>query len=142
MQFDFENQIKKKTDQELTDIFINAKDYNPEFVKLAEQELNARNINLDVSKRVKDKTLYVDTKQLLEGKAGSPLYIFLCFALAFLGGLIAIFAGYIYGYSKTKGHDGKEFYVYNEQTRNIGKLMMWLGIAVFFYFLLRQELSI
>jgi len=45
MQFDFTEQIRQKTDKELTDIFINAKDYNPEFIKLAEKELAARHIN-------------------------------------------------------------------------------------------------
>jgi hypothetical protein len=34
MKFDFTQQIKQKTDKELTEIFINAKDYNPEFARL------------------------------------------------------------------------------------------------------------
>lgn len=141
MQFDFGDQIRKKTDQELTDIFINAKDYNPDFVRLAEDELSRRNISLDMSKRVKETTSYVDNKRLSEGKPGSPLYIFLCFVLALLGGVIAIVAGYIYGHSKTKNAEGQSFYVYNEQTRQLGKIMMWLGIAVLFYFVIRQELE-
>lgn len=55
MQFDFTDQIKQKTDKELTEIFINAKDYNPDFVSLAEKELQARNINIDASRQIREK---------------------------------------------------------------------------------------
>jgi hypothetical protein len=36
MKLDFTQQIRQKTDQELTEVFINAKGYNPDFAKLAE----------------------------------------------------------------------------------------------------------
>ncbi|MEP6844722.1 MAG: hypothetical protein ABI861_01905 [Panacibacter sp.] len=62
MKFDFTNQIKQKTDEELTEIFIHAKDYNPEFVQLAEQELSARNISLDTSKQIR-----VETNEVIRG---------------------------------------------------------------------------
>ncbi len=137
MKFDFTDQIKQKTDKELTDIFINARDYDPEFVRLAEEELSARNINLDASKQIKEKTLEVNKQQLQTGKSGSPLYIFLCFILALLGGVLAIYAGYIYSQSKIKDSDGNEFFAYDEQTRQFGKIIMWLGIGVFSFFVLR-----
>lgn len=141
MKFDFTAQIKQKTDKELTEIFINAKDYNPDFVKLAEQELQNRNINLDTSKQIKEQVEQLDKIQLEHGKAGSPLYIFFCFVLALLGGLIAIYAGYIYSQSKIKSTEGEVFYVYDEQTRQLGRIMMWLGAAIFLFYLFRQFFS-
>ncbi len=141
MKFDFTDQIKQKTDKELTEIFINAKEYNPDFVRLAQQELHARNINLDTSKQIKERVKQIDKRQLEQGKAGSPLYIFFCFVLALLGGLIAIYAGYIYSQSKTKTTDGEVFYVYNNETRQLGRIMMWVGIAIFLFLLFRQFLT-
>lgn len=137
MQFDFTRQIKQKTNEELTEIFINASNYNPDFVALAEQELTARNINLDLPKQQRQEFKQTLNKQFEKEKSGSPLYIFLCFVLALFGGFIAIYAGYIYSQSKQKDETGKEFYVYNAQTRQLGTIMMWLGIAVLLFVLLK-----
>lgn len=137
MQFDFTRQIKQKTNEELTEIFINASNYNPDFVALAEQELTARNINLDLPKQQRQEFKQTLNKQFKKEKSGSPLYIFLCFVLALFGGFIAIYAGYIYSRSKQKDETGKEFYVYNAQTRQLGTIMMWLGIAVLLFVLLK-----
>lgn len=137
MQFDFTRQIKQKTNEELTEIFINASNYNPDFVALAEQELTARNINLDLPKQQRQEFKQTLNKQFEKEKSGSPLYIFLCFVLALFGGFIAIYAGYIYSRSKQKDETGKEFYVYNAQTRQLGTIMMWLGIAVLLFVLLK-----
>jgi hypothetical protein len=120
MQFDFTRQIKQKTNEELTEIFINASNYNPDFVALAEQELTARNINLDLPKQRRQEFKQTLNKQFEKEKSGSPLYIFLCFVLALFGGFIAIYAGYIYSQFKQKDETGKEFYVYNAQTRQLG----------------------
>lgn len=130
MKFDFTKQIKQKTDEELTEVFINVKNYNPEFVRLAEEELIARNINVDASKQIRDKNKEVNKEQLQKGKDGSPFYIFLCFVLALFGGFLAIYAGYIYSQSKIKDAEGNVYYAYNEQTRQLGKIMMWLGIGL------------
>lgn len=138
MKFDFTDQIKQKTDQELNDIFINAKDYNPDFVQLAEAEMLKRNMNIDESKKVKEKVAELDMKQIEEGKPGSPLYIFFCFVLAIFGGIIAIYAGYIYSQSTMKTDDGREFYVYNDDTRVLGKILMGVGSAVILYYVLRM----
>ena len=47
---DFETQIKEKTDDELADIYINASDYQPEYVKLVEEQLVERKIPTDTMK--------------------------------------------------------------------------------------------
>ena len=41
---DFEEVVKSKTNEELVDIYVNAADYQPEFLALAEAEVVKRNI--------------------------------------------------------------------------------------------------
>jgi hypothetical protein len=138
MKFDFTDQIKQKTDKELTDIFINARDYNPDFVRLAEQELQARSINLDSSVKQKEKVSETLKEELKHGKDGNPLYIFFCFVLALLGGLLGIYAGYVYSQSKIRTADGESYYAYNKETRQLGKIMMLVGVAVILFLLFRN----
>jgi hypothetical protein len=135
MKIDFTSQIRQKTDSELKDIFIHAKDYSPEFIQATELELQVRNINIPVSKQIKPKP--VNRKQLEHGKPGSPLYIFLSFVLALFGGILGIYAGYIYSQSKITTEDGEQFYVYSEETRKLGKIMMLVGVGVILLFLLK-----
>jgi hypothetical protein len=137
MKFDFADQIKQKTDKELTDIYVNARDYNSDFVKLAEEELHTRKINLDSSAKQREKVEQIVTEELKKGRDGNPLYIFFCFVLALLGGLLGIYAGYVYSQSKIKTANGESYYAYNKETRQLGKMMMLLGVAVILFFLLR-----
>jgi hypothetical protein len=136
MKFDFTDQIKQKTDKELTDIYVNAKDYNPDFVKLAEEELQARNINLAGSTKQREKVEQAVTEELKQGRDGNPIYIFLCFVLALMGGLLGIYAGYVYSQSKINIANGESYYAYNKETRRLGKLMMMVGAGAIFVILL------
>ncbi|RXK62021.1 hypothetical protein ESA94_03115 [Lacibacter luteus] len=137
MQFDFTDQIKQKTDKELTDIYINSRNYNPEFVRLAKEELLARNIVLENFAVQKQEAEQSVKEELKEGKDGNPLYIFLCFMLALLGGLLGIYAGYVYSQSKIKTDGGETYYAYNKQTRQMGKLMMLVGVLAFLFIIFR-----
>ena len=137
MKFDFTDQIKQKTDKELTDIYVNAKDYNPDFVKLAEVELQARKINIEGSTKQREKVEQTVTEELKNGKDGNPLYIFFCFVLALLGGLLGIYAGYVYSQSKIHAANGESYYAYNKETRQLGKIMMAVGGVVILFLLLR-----
>lgn len=137
MKFDFNSQIKQKTNEELTEIFINPGNYNPEFATLAEKELVLRNVDLDLFKHKRQEVKQIAEKRFEKEKPGSPMYILICFILAVFGGFIAIYAGYIYSQSKQKNSEGKEFYVYDAQTRQLGTIMMWVGIAVLLYLLLK-----
>jgi hypothetical protein len=143
MQFNFDaefpEQIKRKTDKELINIYLNAHEYQPAFVELATGELGKRNISLDGYKQVKEQKNQKVSKQLEIGKAGSPLYITLCFVLALFGGILGIYAGYIYSQSKVKDIEGREFYVYDDSTRKLGKLMMLIGIIAIIILAVRLE---
>lgn len=137
MKFDFTSQIKQKTNEDLTEIFINSGNYSPEFVALAEKELVFRNVNPDLFKQKQQEVKQIAGKRFENERPGSPLYILICFIMAVFGGFIAIYAGYIYSQSKQKNAEGQEFYVYDAQTRQLGTIMMWVGIAVLLFFLLK-----
>jgi hypothetical protein len=137
MNFDFSEQIKQKTNEELIEIFTHPKNYSPDFIALAENELVKRNVNIDNAKQERLKFEGENNQATYTEKSGSYLYIFICFLLALLGGLLGIYAGYIYSNSKIKDEHGIEYYVYDKQTRDLGKIIMWIGIAVLLFFLLR-----
>jgi hypothetical protein len=130
MKIDFSKQVTSKTDQELIDIFINPQDYQESFVQVVTEELKRRNVNLENYQQEKDKKQKVLSETLENGKPGDPTYITLGFIFAGLGGFIGIIAGYIYSQSRNKTTPEK-YYVYNEQTRKKGVIMMFVGFFVF-----------
>jgi uncharacterized membrane protein len=126
---DFREQVAGKTDQELIDIYINPQDYQENFVQAVIEELTRRNVSLKSYQQERDQKQKFISETLEKGKQGDPLYITLGFISAFLGGFIGIIAGYIYSQSKDKTTSQK-YYVYNEQTRKQGVIMMFIGIFV------------
>lgn len=142
MQPDFTQQIKNQTDQELTYVYNNPSDYNPAFVTLVEDELRLRNVNLEAYTEVREQNEEMRKQLLQQGKKGSALYILLSFVLALLGGLLGIYAGYIYSQSKIRDVNEEQYYVYDEQTRHWGKVIMWLGIGVFLFALVVRSSSL
>ncbi len=130
MDLGFENSIKSKTNEELIDIYITPNSYQPEFVSLVFNEINKRNLPVDVINKIKGEKQKVEISNLAVGKQGSPLYIAVCFCLALFGGIPAIISGYIYGFSKHKGPDGNSYFVYNEGTRKLGYGILGTGIIM------------
>ena len=68
---DFETQIKEKTDNQLSEIYLNANDYQPEFVKLVELELLNRKIPIDSLNFIKAKKEEISEKTIklvIDGK--------------------------------------------------------------------------
>lgn len=124
----FEEQIAKKTDNELTDIYIEYFKYQKEFVDLVEVELRKRNLPLDSIIELRKKNEKIIDETLTQGEQGSPVWITIGFFLSLLGGILAIFLGYSYAYSKKKNSNGESFYVYNESTRKYGRIMFILGL--------------
>jgi hypothetical protein len=125
-----ENRVKAKTDDKLIDIYLNAKDYQPEFIKLVEQELAYRKIPLATLQIIKDKKVEFSDETLARGIQGDRRYMVVCYIAAVLGGLISIVAGYVYAYSKHKNSKGEEIFVYNESTRKDGRQMLVIGSFV------------
>ncbi len=134
---DFKSLAKQKTNDELVEIYSKSMDYQPDFIKIIEDELTERNIPIAPLKKVRADAYEVSDKKIHAGEQGSTLYIAICFLLAILGGIISIIAGYIYAYSKRKDSKGESFYYYNEQTRKYGKWMLLVGaIMLFMWFLI------
>lgn len=127
---DFKIQIQKKTDKELADIFLNAADYQTEFVLLVKDELQVRRIPIDTLEYLKQKKNEVDDDVLILGKQGSQSWMIAAFIFCVFGGVWGIFAGYQYYYSMHKSSEGTEYFVYNESTRKYGKWMLIIGVTV------------
>lgn len=127
---DFETQIKEKTDNQLSEIYLNANDFQPEFIKLVELELVRRKIPLDSLSFIREKKDEISDKSLEIGKQGNQFWIIAAFFLSLFGGLWGIAAGYQYAYSKHKNPQGIEYYYYNESTRKYGRWMLIIGCSV------------
>jgi hypothetical protein len=127
---DFETQIKEKTDNQLSEIYLNANDYQPEFIKLVELELLNRNIPIDSLNFIKAKKEAISDETLAIGVQGNHYWIMTSFLACLFGGIVGIAAGYIYAYSKHKNANDVEFYYYNESTRKYGKWMLFVGCSI------------
>ena len=124
---DFETQIREKTDNQLSEIYLHANDYQPEFIKLVELELVKRKIPLDFFTFIREKKDEISDETLAIGKQGSQFWIVAAFLLSLLVGLWGIVAGYQYAYSKKKNAKGIEYFYYNESTRKYGRWMLIVG---------------
>ena len=142
---DFELVVKKKTDDELLDIYVNAHDYRPTFVNLVENELANRNILIDQVQKIRKKACEVNDKEIEQEKKEEPiwkrllLWIVCCFVM-YIGGLLLgcmiylIIGGCTNLYSKKKNSDGEIVFTYSEQKRKNGKWMVTIGsVALFIY---------
>ena len=129
MKIDFKEQVVSKTDQELIAIFINPQDYQKNFIQIVNEELTRRNVNLKNYQQEKDRKQKITNETLERGRPGDPFYITLGFICAFLGGFAGVIVGYIYSQSKDK--TASQYYVYNEETRKKGIIMMFIGFFVF-----------
>jgi hypothetical protein len=126
----FEKIIKKKSDTELTDIFIKNSGYQEEFMLEVQEELANRNIPIDSLLKFREEQNQLDDTKLEQGEQGSQFWITAAFIGSIFGGIWAIFAGYSYAYSKHKVKE-KEYFVYNESTRKYGRIMLTVGCVIF-----------
>jgi len=120
-----------KTDPELREIYIYRERFDKDFFPFVKAELQKREADLELLDAQRAVHVSAEINVLERGKTGNPAYIFICMALAIFGGLLGIFAGYIYAYSTTTGIDGGKFYVYESETRRWGRIMFFTGLAVF-----------
>jgi hypothetical protein len=126
MEFNFKEQLKDKTDQELIDIYLNQDGFQDNFVSAAIDELELRKINIGELQKEKELKEIRSLEKKFSGRPGNSTWIAISFISAFLGGVIGIIAGYIYSQSKKDGD-----YVYDKQTRKYGTIMFIVGLFVF-----------
>jgi hypothetical protein len=127
---DLENQIKEKTDNQLSEIYLNANNYLPEFIELVELELVKRKIPLASLSFIRKNKEEISDENLAIGKQGNQVWIVAAFLMSLFGGLGGIIAGYQYAYSKHRNAKGIEYYFYNESTRKYGRWMLIIGCSV------------
>ncbi len=133
---DFTEKLKQKGNEELANLYVNAKDYQPEFIVAVIEEMKQRNMNIENYQSVKNKIEeYAYKKSFVKAKA-SNLELILGFVSAFLGGFFAIGIGYYFAYSKRKDANNEKVYTYTYRTRIYGKWMMGIGIVFFILYLL------
>lgn len=144
MNSSFEEQIKKKTDSELTEIFINESNYQKEFIELVKIEIINRNLPIDSIIELRKKNNQIIEETLSQGEQGSPVWIAIGFIapivvglISTFGGIFSIFLGYSYAYSKKKKNE-KEFFVYNESTRKYGRYMFFIYSSIIVFELIRN----
>jgi hypothetical protein len=129
MMADFNEIIKKKSDEELTNIYIKNNGYQEEFMDQVQEELVFRKIPLESLIQFRSEQNTIDVSKLEMGIQGSQEWIVIGFLFSIVGGLWGIFAGYIYAYSKHR-HKGEQYYVYNESTRKYGRIMLTWAILM------------
>lgn len=103
MQFDFENEMKKRTDQELIQIItIDRNDYLPEALTAAEAELKIRNLNQELVGHVtRELTIKKERVDKKANEALDPVYKILTFLFPM------IFTFVLSGFYKANGYDKK-----------------------------------
>jgi len=127
---DFEEVVKSKTNEELVDIYVNAADYQPEFLALAEAEVVKRNIPLESLKSIREQKESIDERILEIGEQGNVFWILLGFLASLAGGAVGIIVGYNFAYSKRENLKGEEIFYYNETTRKYGRWMLTFGCLI------------
>ena len=126
MKNNFESQVEEKTDDELVELFLNASDYQSDFIKQVEAQIVKRNIPLNSLKSIKEQKDSLEENKIEIGKQGSQFWlVFYLMGSLFTYGILGIVGGYQYTYSKHTNTDGDEFFVYNDSTRKYGK---WISI--------------
>jgi hypothetical protein len=130
MIFDFQSQVRDKTNEELLKIYSDFDLYQDEYLEIVVKELDKRGVDFaDLKLRKHHKESFM-LEQLEKGKPGDPVFITIGFVSALFGGLIGIIAGYIYSQSKNKEWGDGSHYYYDLKTRNLGIGMMVLGFFV------------
>jgi len=127
----FQEDIVTKTNQDLIEIYVNADNYQPEFVNQVYEELTKRGVSLEQYIAEKEAKSHASNLLLEQGRKGNEVYLILGFISAFLGGIIGIIVGYTFSQSKLYGPSGERFYTFDKQTRDKGRIMMTIGVFVF-----------
>lgn len=138
MSTEFSLQIHTKSDAELVDIYLNDKDYQPEFVAVVTETLQQRGLSLEALIAMRNERYAALDAQLAAGRPGSTVLIGLGYVSALLGGIAGIVVGYIYYRSTQPSVDGQQrYYLYDGDTRRHGRNILVLGLVVLAALLLR-----
>ncbi len=114
------------SESELLEITVRPDEWNEETVRVAEELLRGRNVNMTAP----DKRLLHEQRlhDIRTPKRGHPAWMTLAFISILTGGIPGILIGMGYRYLRDRDPDGNAYYIYHERTRFWGGLVMVLGI--------------
>ena len=126
--------LKALTNEELIEIILNPEEWSIESEIVSRKILNSRGISVPEDRILTTKK--EKKEKFIEGKAVSTKTQFLYFISILVGfylGIIFIIAGigmgYYYAYGTITDNEGDKYYVYNDNARKNGKLILYGGIV-------------
>ena len=140
MENKFQTIVKEKSNEELLTMVYQFDEWDSEMLKAVELELQTRELLPDDITQRKKESIDKELEELTKGKeAGLAGQIF-----GWLGvlGIIGLIIGYNYAFSKSKSkYTGKEFYKYDEPSRENGRYIFYTSLIVFIIFFLYKLLT-
>ena len=149
----FNEQIKEKTNDELAEIYINKNDYQLDFYKAVENELNERGIALAPLDESRINARKINDEVYKKGLSGNQSYIIFSFIAPLLAifalffkifvpilFLIPLFSGIRYWFKKRTDPYRINHYYYDEQTRKYGKWLFILGCVTFVLYVILKDI--
>ena len=125
----FSEIVETKSEDELLKMVYEFDEWSPEMLEAVQKELSKRNI-LPTDINIKRQKLSdIEEAELIDGKQASLLGEIVGWLTVF--GLLGIFIGYNYSYSKVKSkYTGKQFFKYNESSRKNGSYLFYTSIIL------------
>lgn len=128
-----EHYLNDFSSEELLDLLHKAHEWSPGDVVIARRLLARRGVDAD------DESIAAKQQENLAAMrqpvSGDKFLIAAGFLLALLGGIFGIAIGWSYATLKDRDATGKEYYRYDSRTREIGRIIMGLGILCGFAWL-------
>jgi len=124
----FDEIVEIKTNDELLKMAYEFDEWSPDMLKTVEVELSKRNIlPADINER-KWQLVQKEDKLLAAGRDASTLGLIVGWVTVL--GLLEIYMGYRYTFSKTKSrYTNKEYFTYNESSRKNGSYLFYTAIG-------------
>lgn len=126
----FKETIQLKSNDELLKMVYEFDEWSPEMLTSVETELAERKILPDDISIKKQQVIAEEDELLQKGTAASLGGQ--VFGWIFVLGLIGLYIGYNYAYSKVRSkYTGKKYFEFDEPSREVGTYIFYTGIAAF-----------
>lgn len=122
--------LQLKSNDELLKMVYEFDEWSPEMLTAVETELGERKILPDDISIRKQQAINEEHELLSKGTAASLGGQ--VFGWVFVLGLLGLYIGYNYAFSKVKSkYTGKKYFEYDEPSRKVGSYIFYTGIVVF-----------